>query len=201
MNKLTIALAIVAAAALAGCGRNHDAGSASTASNAGSTGTGSTAGTAGSGSGSMPSTTAQSSPAPGSDSSSTSNTLASGGGSGTASGGATSTTASAAPATGDSTTGSSASNTAAMGAGPDPGKATFDQTCQVCHAAGVAGAPKLGDKADWGPRVAQGKNTLYTHALQGFTGKKGMMPPKGGNTALADADVKAAVDYMVAQAK
>jgi cytochrome c5 len=205
MNKLTIALAIVAAAALAGCGRNHDAGSASTASNAGSASTATGSSTAGTGSGSMPSTTAQSSPAPGSDGRSTSNTLASGGGSGTASGGATSTTASAAPATGDGTTGASgastASNTAAMGAGPDPGKATFDQTCQVCHAAGVAGAPKLGDKADWGPRVAQGKNTLYTHALQGFTGKKGMMPPKGGNTALADADVKAAVDYMVAQAK
>jgi cytochrome c5 len=59
----------------------------------------------------------------------------------------------------------------------------------------------VGDKADWGPRIAQGQATLYQHALQGFTGKKGMMPPKGGNTALADNDVKAAVDYMVAQAK
>ncbi|HEY0418832.1 MAG TPA: c-type cytochrome [Acetobacteraceae bacterium] len=203
MKKLTIALAIVAAAALAGCGRNDTGGSASTA---------------GKDSGSTPSTTAQANPAPGSNSS-TSNALSSGGGSGTASGGANSSTASTAPATGDSTMGAgtasssgsgstpssdnvaSAGNTAAMGAGPDAGKATFDQTCQVCHAAGVAGAPKLGDKADWGPRIAQGKNTLYTHALQGFTGKKGMMPPKGGNTALADADVKAAVDYMVAQAK
>ncbi len=92
-------------------------------------------------------------------------------------------------------------NTAAMAQGSDLGKATFDKTCQVCHGAGVAGAPKVGDKADWGPRIAQGKDTLYAHALQGFTGKKGMMPPKGGNTTLADAEVKAAVDYMVAQAK
>ena len=92
-------------------------------------------------------------------------------------------------------------HTTASAAGPDPGKATFDQTCQVCHGAGIVGAPKLGDKADWGPRIAQGKDTLYMHALQGFTGKKGVMPPKGGNTALPDADVKAAVDYMVGQAK
>ena len=71
----------------------------------------------------------------------------------------------------------------------------------MCHASGVTGAPKFGDKADWGPRIAQGKDTLYQHALNGFQGKKGMMPPKGGNTSLPDADVKAAVDYMVSQAK
>ena len=81
------------------------------------------------------------------------------------------------------------------------GEAVYNQTCQVCHAAGVAGAPKLGDKADWGPRVAQGNDTLYQHAIGGFTGKKGVMPPKGGNTALPDADVKAAVDFMVGKAK
>jgi cytochrome c5 len=88
-----------------------------------------------------------------------------------------------------------------MGASAGSGEAVYNQTCQVCHGAGVAGAPKLGDKADWGPRVAQGTDTLYQHAIAGFTGKKGAMPPKGGNTALADADVKAAVDYMVAKAK
>ena len=71
----------------------------------------------------------------------------------------------------------------------------------ACHGAGVAGAPKLGDKADWGPRIAQGNDTLYQHAIQGFQGKKGVMPPKGGNTALPDDQVKAAVDYMVSQAK
>ena len=81
------------------------------------------------------------------------------------------------------------------------GKGTYDKACFVCHAAGVAGAPKLGDKAAWGPRIAQGNDTLYTHALKGFTGKKGMMPAKGGNVSLADADVQAAVDYMVSQGK
>ena len=69
----------------------------------------------------------------------------------------------------------------------------------ACHGAGVAGAPKIGDKADWGPRIAQGKDTLYTHATQGFTGKKGTMPPKGGAANLSDEEVKAAVDYMVAR--
>ena len=58
-------------------------------------------------------------------------------------------------------------------------------------------APKPGDKADWGPRIAQGKDTLYKHALEGFTGAKGMMPARGGNSKMADDDVKAAVDYMV----
>ena len=81
------------------------------------------------------------------------------------------------------------------------GKGTYDKTCAVCHAAGVAGAPKLGDKADWGPRIAQGNETLYTHATKGYMGKKGMMPAKGGNAGLADADVKAAVDFMVSKAK
>jgi cytochrome c5 len=81
------------------------------------------------------------------------------------------------------------------------GKATYDKACMACHAAGVAGAPKFGDKAAWGPRIAQGNETLYTHALKGFTGKKGMMPAKGGNASLSDADVKAAVDYMASQGK
>lgn len=76
------------------------------------------------------------------------------------------------------------------------GKSVFGKTCAMCHAAGVAGAPKPGDKADWGPRIAQGKETLYKHAIEGFTGAKGMMPPRGGGTSLTDADVKAAVDYM-----
>jgi len=81
------------------------------------------------------------------------------------------------------------------------GKGTYDKACMACHAAGVAGAPKLGDKAAWGPRIAQGNDTLYTHAIKGFQGKKGFMPAKGGNAALSDADVKAAVDYMVGQGK
>lgn len=77
------------------------------------------------------------------------------------------------------------------------GKSVFGKTCAMCHAAGVAGAPKPGDKADWGPRIAQGKDTLYKHALEGFTGAKGQMPARGASTTLSDDEVKAAVDYMV----
>jgi cytochrome c5 len=83
----------------------------------------------------------------------------------------------------------------------DKGKATYDASCAACHAAGVAGAPKFGDKAAWKDRIAQGNDTMYTHALKGFQGKAGMMPAKGGNMSLADADVKAAVDHMVNAAK
>jgi cytochrome c5 len=77
------------------------------------------------------------------------------------------------------------------------GKSVFGKTCAMCHAAGVAGAPKPGDKADWGPRIAQGNELLYKHAIEGFTGAKGLMPARGGGTALTDDEVKAAVDYMV----
>ncbi|WP_028500484.1 c-type cytochrome [Microvirgula aerodenitrificans] len=76
------------------------------------------------------------------------------------------------------------------------GEAVFKKTCAMCHQTGAAGAPKLGDKADWGPRLAQGKDTLYKHALEGFNGNKGAMPAKGGNPSLSDDDVKAAVDFM-----
>lgn len=79
------------------------------------------------------------------------------------------------------------------------GKSVYGKTCALCHAAGVAGAPKPGDKADWGPRIAQGKDTLYKHAIEGFTGAKGMMPARGGGTTLTDDEVKAAVDYMADQ--
>jgi cytochrome c5 len=90
---------------------------------------------------------------------------------------------------------------AAGGGNVAKGEDIYKQTCLACHATGVAGAPKLGDKAAWGPRIAQGNDTLYMHSIKGFQGKAGMMPPKGGNMALSDADVKAAVDYMVAQSK
>lgn len=76
------------------------------------------------------------------------------------------------------------------------GKSVFGKTCSMCHASGAGGAPKPGDKADWAPRIAQGKDTLYKHALEGFTGAKGMMPARGGGAALKDDEVKAAVDYM-----
>ncbi len=77
------------------------------------------------------------------------------------------------------------------------GKKVFDTTCAVCHGTGVAGAPKFGDKAAWAPRIKTGIDTLYQVALTG----KGAMPPRGGNKDLADGEVKAAVDYMVAGAK
>ncbi len=88
----------------------------------------------------------------------------------------------------------------ATGATPD-GKKVFEGNCAVCHGAGIAGAPKFGDKAAWAPRIAQGVPVLYTHAMGGFNGKSGAMPPRGGNLALSDAEIKAAVNYMVAAAK
>ena len=71
------------------------------------------------------------------------------------------------------------------------------QTCVACHGTGLAGAPKFGDKAAWAPRLKAGMPAVYEIALKG----KGAMPPKGGNLSLSDADVKAAVDYMVNAAK
>ena len=84
----------------------------------------------------------------------------------------------------------------AAASGPGAGKKLYDTVCMVCHAAGIAGAPKTGDKAAWKPRIATGKEALYNSALHG----KNTMPPKGGSSA-ADADVKAAVDYLVGLAK
>lgn len=78
------------------------------------------------------------------------------------------------------------------------GKKVYGNVCSMCHSAGVAGAPKPGDKPDWGPRIAQGNDVLYKHALEGYNGAKGQMPARGGNAALTDDEVKAAVDHMVA---
>jgi cytochrome c5 len=83
----------------------------------------------------------------------------------------------------------------------DVGKKVFGAVCSMCHASGAAGAPKFGNKEEWGPRIAQGMDVLYKHALEGFTGAKGMMPARGGSTTLSDDDVKAAVNYMVDKAK
>lgn len=81
------------------------------------------------------------------------------------------------------------------------GKSAYNSGCSACHATGVAGSPKLGDKAAWKARIAAGNKTLYKNAIVGFQGKKGVMPPKGGFSNMSDADVKAAVDYMVKNSK
>ena len=81
------------------------------------------------------------------------------------------------------------------------GEGVYKNACVACHGAGIAGAPKAGDKVAWAARIAQGKPTLYDHAINGYQGKAGVMPAKGGNAALADADVKSAVDYLVSLAK
>ena len=80
---------------------------------------------------------------------------------------------------------------------PTSGKELFEQTCSACHGAGVAGAPKAGDKAAWASHVAKGLPTLYDHALHGFTGSMGTMPAKGGRTDVPDPMVEQAVNYMV----
>ena len=80
---------------------------------------------------------------------------------------------------------------------PKSGEEVFNGACVACHGAGIAGAPKMGDKALWAPRIAQGVNVLYDHALKGFK----TMPAKGGQVALSDDEVKAAVDYQVSKSK
>lgn len=77
------------------------------------------------------------------------------------------------------------------------GKALYETACVACHAAGVANAPKLGDKAAWAPRIKTGMDTLYASVLKG----KGAMPPKGTAMSASDADIKASVDYMVGSVK
>ena len=81
------------------------------------------------------------------------------------------------------------------------GQQVYQSVCVACHGAGIAGAPKLGDASQWGKRIAKGLDSLYASSINGLQGSAGVMPAKGGNPALSDAEVKAAVDYMVAQSK
>ena len=76
------------------------------------------------------------------------------------------------------------------------GEKVYTATCAACHTAAVMGAPKLGDKATWAPRFAKGAAGLHATAIDGLK----LMPPKGGNPALKDDEVKAAVDYMISKA-
>ena len=84
--------------------------------------------------------------------------------------------------------------TAPAATGKVDGKHVYETACFACHGAGVAGAPKFGDKVAWAPRLTSGKDALYAASIKG----KGAMPPKGGQLQLPDDHVKAAVDYMVA---
>ncbi|HME38886.1 MAG TPA: c-type cytochrome [Steroidobacteraceae bacterium] len=81
---------------------------------------------------------------------------------------------------------------ASAAAVPATGEQAFTTVCSACHALGINGAPKMGDRAAWGPRIAQGKDLLYSHAIQG----KGNMPARGGTT-WPDATIRMTVDYMV----
>jgi cytochrome c5 len=82
-------------------------------------------------------------------------------------------------------------------AGSIDGEAVYKGLCFSCHDAGIAGSPKLGDAAAWAPRIATGMDAMYATSLNG----KGAMPAKGGNPALSDDEVKAAVDYMVSKSQ
>jgi cytochrome c5 len=86
---------------------------------------------------------------------------------------------------------------AAPTADMEKGKKVYNASCMACHASGVAGAPKLGDKAAWAPRLASGLDALTTSAIKG----KGAMPPKGGNSSIPDADIRASVAYMISAVK
>ena len=80
---------------------------------------------------------------------------------------------------------------------PRSGEAVYTAICQTCHAAGLAGAPKTGDKAAWAPRIASGSAALLKTALNG----KGGMPARGGGADLTDAELKAAVEYIVSKSR
>jgi len=87
--------------------------------------------------------------------------------------------------------------TSAVAVASGDGESTYKDACAVCHAAGIAGAPIVGNKEAWAPRIATGKDALYTTALKG----KGAMPAKGGRADLSDDAIKAVVDYMVEHSK
>ena len=84
---------------------------------------------------------------------------------------------------------------------PKDGTQVYEQVCSACHGLGIAGAPKAGDVAAWGPRIAKGKTVLYDHALHGFSGQAGTMPAKGNRLDIPDALIEEGVDHMISLAK
>lgn len=80
------------------------------------------------------------------------------------------------------------------------GEKVYKSTCSICHKSGLRGAPRMGRKQDWEARLAQDKEILYDHAINGYRGKKGSMPSRGSNSKLSVDEVKAAVDYMIEHA-
>ncbi|TLM67367.1 MAG: cytochrome c5 family protein [Deltaproteobacteria bacterium] len=81
------------------------------------------------------------------------------------------------------------------------GQGVYMNFCAPCHATGAAGAPKVGDKAAWAAHLKHGEKHMVERAIKGFQGEKGFMPPRGGNSALSDAEVANAVAYMISQSK
>ena len=81
------------------------------------------------------------------------------------------------------------------------GQQVYNAGCVACHGAGIAGAPRVGDTGAWTDRIAAGLDTLVAHAIDGFQGSQGMMPAKGGNPSLSDEEVRAVVEYMVAESQ
>lgn len=93
--------------------------------------------------------------------------------------------------------GAGAAPAATASSGPRDGETVFKGACFACHDTGAAGAPKRGDKAAWEPRIAQGIETLKKHAIGGFTGKSGMMPPRGTCATCSDEEIENAIHYMI----
>ena len=89
----------------------------------------------------------------------------------------------------------------ALAADLEKGKAVYDSSCAMCHNAGIAGSPKLDDKAAWESRLAQGEAVLIEHSIKGFKGSKGFMPAKGGRSSLTDEEVTNAVHYILSEVK
>jgi cytochrome c5 len=93
----------------------------------------------------------------------------------------------------------------AAAAQPDPvetvltGPQVFNEACIACHGSGIGGAPTLADTDNWAPRIEQGMDILRSHAIDGYTGSAGYMPPKGARLDLSDDEIHGAIDYMLSQ--